>query len=92
MQKILVYMAYGKELPGQMPDEEEAVYRQILTLLNKEATAPKTAKIKILIKIPEIITTKGNKIGPYNEGEVIQPEDPTDIEFIINNRIGEVID
>jgi DNA replication initiation complex subunit (GINS family) len=89
-QKILVYLAYNKPLPSQVPAEEEALYYQILKTINKEVPPPKTAKIKILIKIPEIITTKGNKLGPYQEGEVIQVEDPDDAEFMVNNKIGEV--
>ncbi len=90
-QKILIYIAYGKQIPVQLPSEEEALYYQILKILNKEANIPRTTKIKILINIPEIITTQGNKIGPYQEGEVIQMEDSGDAEFIINNKIGEII-
>ena len=90
-QKILVYMAYGKTMPEQIPAEEEALYNQILRILNKEANMPRTTKIKILINIPEIITTQGNKIGPFKEGEIVHVEDSGDAEFIINNKIGEII-
>jgi hypothetical protein len=92
LQKILVYLAYNKNPPSQIPVEEELLYYQILKIMNKEVKAPKTTKIKILIKIPEIITTKGNKVGPYQEGETVQVEDSADIEFMINNKIGEIID
>lgn len=91
-QKILVYIAYGKTLPNQMPKEEESLYYTILKALNKEVTPSKTARIKILIKIPEIITNKGKRIGPYEQGEILQIEDPDDAEFLINNKIGEIQD
>ncbi|MEM3839084.1 MAG: hypothetical protein QXF01_00690, partial [Candidatus Micrarchaeaceae archaeon] len=63
IQKILVYIAYGKPMPNPLPEEEEDLYRQILSVINKEAATPKTTKIKILINIPEVITTQGNTIG-----------------------------
>ena len=34
-QKILVYLAYNKPLPAQVPAEEEALYYQILKTINK---------------------------------------------------------
>ncbi len=90
-QKILVYVAYGKPIPNPLPYEEEELYTQILRIINKEQPISKPAKIKILINIPEVITTNGNKIGPYKEGEIVQVELPADAEFIINNRIGEIV-
>ena len=91
-QKLLIYIAYNKPLPAPLPYEEEHLYSQIQGIINKEVQTPRSTKVRILIKIPEIITTKGNKVGPFNEGEVMQVEDPVDVEFIINNKIGELAD
>ncbi len=91
-QKLLIYLAYGKTPPEHLPPEEDALYQKLLSTLNSgEAALPKTRKIKILIKIPEVITNKGRKLGPYQEGEIVQPDDPDDAEFIINNKIGELV-
>ena len=91
MQKILVYLAYNKPLPTPLPVEEEDIYYQILKIINKEEQSTKTTKIRITIKIPEIITPNGSRIGPYQEGETVQLSNTTDIEFIINNKIGEIV-
>jgi DNA replication initiation complex subunit (GINS family) len=90
MQKILVYLAYNKPLPTPLPAEEEDIYYQILKIINKEEQQVKTTTIKINIKIPEIITPNGSKIGPYQEGDTIQIANTSDVEFIINNKIGEI--
>jgi hypothetical protein len=92
MQKILVYLAYGKPLPSQMPAEEENIYNEIKRIISKEITAPKTTKIKIKAKIPEIVTSSGQKIGPFEEGEIITAEKAKDITFILNNKLGEVVE
>lgn len=91
LQKLLIYLAYNKPLPSQVPTEEEDLYRQIQLILNK--TSPqqdKNKKIRVLANIPEVITTKGNKIGPFKQGQVIEASNEDDIEFIINNKLGEI--
>lgn len=92
MQKILIYLAYGKSLPSQVPVEEENIYNEIKRILNKEIVLQKTTKIRIITKIPEIITTSGQKIGPFEIGEVISSDKAKDIPFILNNKIGEIIE
>ncbi len=91
-QKLLIYLAYDKTLPTPVPEEENRVYKEVLALLGAGTPTLKTAKIKIAIKIPEVITTTGNTIGPYQEGEIITVNDPSDAEFIINNKIGKKIE
>ncbi len=91
IQKILIYLAYGKTPPQPMPVEEENIYNEIKRILNKEIPLQKTTKIRIIAKIPEIITTSGHKIGPFESGEIITSEKAKDIEFIINNKLGEII-
>lgn len=90
-QKILIYLAYGKPLPSQVPTEEEALYRQIQQILNKSAPKEKIKQLKMLANLPEIITTKGNKIGPFKQNQIVEVSSTDDVEFIINNKLGEII-
>ena len=91
MQKILIYLAYDKPLPQPLPQEEEETKNEIKLILSKTATQPKTKKIKITAHIPEVITSSGNKLGPYEQNEIIELYNNTDIKFIIDNKIGEAI-
>jgi hypothetical protein len=91
-QKILIYLAYGKPLPDPIPEEERRTYERILSFLNGGEKQQKPVHIRIVIKIPEVITTTGSTIGPYQEGETVAITNPSDAEFIINNKIGERIE
>lgn len=88
-QKILIYLAYGRTPTAPMPLEEEELYNQIKKILKSESNNIKATKIKITAHIPEIITTTGNKIGPYEQNEVIELYDKEDVKFIVDNKIGE---
>ena len=90
-QKILVYLAYGKSLPSQIPVEEEDLYNQIKKILNKEHKTNPTTKIRINVQVPEIITQAGVKLGPYKQNEIIELNKEEDINFILSNKIGEII-
>lgn len=90
-QKILIYLAYDKALPQPLPQEEEETYARIEQIINKANPQAKTRKIKITAHIPEIITSTGNKLGPYEQNEIIELYDNSDIKFIIDNKIGETI-
>ncbi|MCL4365573.1 MAG: DNA replication complex GINS family protein [Candidatus Marsarchaeota archaeon] len=91
-QKILIYLAYNKEIPRPLPSEEEDLYTQIRIILNKNQGEPKPQKIKFWKSIPEIITSTGNKIGPYEQAEIVLLYNLSDIKFIIDNKLGEIID
>ena len=90
-QKILIYLAYDKVLPQPLPQEEEETYNNIKQLVSNPNTQQKTKKIRITAHIPEIITSTGNKLGPYEQNEIIELYDNSDIKFIIENKIGETI-
>jgi hypothetical protein len=90
-QKLLVYLAYDRPLPQQMPDEEEVLYNEINKLLTKDIPNSKLSRLKITTNIPEVITAEGRKIGPYTQGEVIEVSNSGDAEFIVKNKIGETI-
>ncbi len=90
-QKVLLYLAYDRKLPTPIPKEEESLYKYIKNILNKTTDAATFRKIKIINTIPEVITPEGKKLGPFIKGETILPESELEIEFILKNKIGEII-
>ncbi|MDE1850113.1 MAG: hypothetical protein KGI00_05300 [Candidatus Micrarchaeota archaeon] len=91
VQKILVYIAYGKQVPAPLPTEEEDLYNQIKRILKKDSAPTNQTTVRISADIPEIITTKGSKIGPFKQNEIVKMGDTEDVKFIIDNKIGEII-
>ncbi len=90
-QKLLLYIAYGKQLPASLPVVEEGLYNEIINVLNQTAQRPKPAKLRILADVPEVLTKTGKKIGPYKKGEVVELFDSSDAEFVAENKIGEAV-
>lgn len=91
MQKILVYLAYGKRLPHPVPAEEERIYIRLKEILDEQNGTQKSTKIKVMVSAPEIITAGGRKIGPFEKNTVLDVESQEDLEFLIKNKIGEII-
>jgi DNA replication initiation complex subunit (GINS family) len=91
IQKVLIYLAYNKQLPQPIPKEEEDIYNKIKEVISGESKVKPSTKIKINIDIPEIITPKGSKIGPFSKGQIIEIEDDSEVEFILQNKIGEMV-
>ncbi len=91
IQKVLIYLAYNKQLPQPIPKEEEDIYNKVKELISGESKVKPSTKIKINIDIPEIITPKGSKIGPFSKGQIVEMEDNSEVEFILQNKIGEII-
>ncbi len=90
-QKLLLYIAYNKPLPAAVPEEEESLYNEIYQILNKSNSQQKMSKLKINSDIPEVLTSQGRKIGPFKQGEIIEVSNSNDAEFIIKNKIGEIV-
>lgn len=90
-QKVLLYIAYNKQLPAAIPTEEESLYNEITNVINQNMQQPKPAKFRILADIPEVLTKQGKRIGPYKQGEVIELFDSSDAEFVAENKIGEAV-
>lgn len=90
-QKLLLYIAYNKQLPASLPVEEESLYNEITNLLNQNAPKPKPTRLRILSDVPEVLTKTGKKIGPYKKDEVVELFDNLDVEFVAENKIGEVV-
>ena len=91
-QKILVYLAYNKEPPRPLPAEDEDLYIQIKNIVNKSGGDSKPSKLKVLSTIPQIVAPSGNKLGPYEQNEIIYVYDRTDAKFMVENKLGETID
>ncbi|MGC8662290.1 MAG: hypothetical protein ACP5RT_00690 [Candidatus Micrarchaeia archaeon] len=91
LQKVLIYLAYNKQLPKPVPKEEEDIYNRIKTIINQDNTNQEPKKIKINEDLPEVIAPSGNKIGPFSKGQVIEMEEYSIIDFILQNKIGEII-
>jgi len=90
-QKLLLYVAYNKPLPPIIPEEEENLYNEIRQILNKNDNQVKISRVKITSDIPEVLTSKGRRIGPYKQGEIIEISDSNDADFIVKNKIGEIV-
>jgi hypothetical protein len=91
MQKILIYIAYNKQLPSYSTIEEEGIYERIKKLLTENSVKPTLTKVKILSDIPEVITPEGNKIGPFKQNQTIELESENDTDFILKNKLGEIV-
>jgi hypothetical protein len=91
MQKILIYIAYNKQLPSYSTAEEEEIYERIKKLLTENSVKPTLTKVKILSDIPEVITPEGNKIGPFKQNQTIELESENDTDFILKNKLGEIV-
>lgn len=90
-QKLLIYLAYDKPLPQPIPDEEEVLYNEIRQILNRSSARSRLSKLKITTTIPEVLTASGEKVGPYKQGDIIEVSDGNDADFIIKNKIGELV-
>jgi DNA replication initiation complex subunit (GINS family) len=90
-QKILLYIAYSKPLPAIVPVEDEKLYNDIRELLASGGSNQKISRLKIKSDIPEVLTTEGRRIGPFRQGEIVEVSDSSDIEFMIKNKIGEIV-
>ncbi|MEM0201963.1 MAG: hypothetical protein QXR73_02200 [Candidatus Micrarchaeaceae archaeon] len=94
-QKILLYIAYGKQLPTQIDNRELAFCDSIMKTVKAEKLNISEDKhnkvlLRILKDIPEIILPSGNKAGPLVKDEVIEVETINeDVKFLISNAICE---
>lgn len=90
-QKLLVYLAYNKNIPQPIPSEEEDLYIQIKKILNNNTPESKAIKVKITKKIPQVLTPTGNSVGPFEQNETIYLSDIGDVKFIVDNKLGEIV-
>ena len=89
-QKILVYAAYGRQLPQPVPTEDEDLYKKARELIGPK-THGKIKKIRIIAEVPELLTPGGRRLGPYSKNQIIETDNTEDLAYMLNNKIGETI-
>ena len=91
-QKILMYAAYGKQLPGPVPQTEADLYESAGKLLRSSTieyngdSAAQSA-LRSMQAIPEVILPSGAKIGPLEKDQIIVVKDREDRRFLVNSKI-----
>ena len=91
-QKILIYAAYGKQLPSPSTQQEADFYEQITKAI-KASTLNATHKesqpiaLRSMQSIPEILLPSGSRIGPLEKEQVVEIKNREDASFLINNKI-----
>ncbi len=97
-QKILVYIAYDKQLPQPISNNEIEFYNKLLQIVKSEKlnldakssiNTPNT--LKSAKDIPEIVLPSGNKLGPLRKNQIIEMENEQDRTYLIENTICERI-
>ncbi|MGC8651905.1 MAG: hypothetical protein ACP5UH_01480 [Candidatus Micrarchaeia archaeon] len=93
-QKILLYIAYGKQLPAQVDSHETEFYDALIKIVKAEKLAIEDKHNKVVLRavkdIPEIILPSGSKIGPLAKGDVVEADSINDdMNFLLNNAICE---
>lgn len=94
-QKILIYVAYKKQIPQPAIQKEQDFYNKLSDFFNKnkvnseeEAQKPNPFTLRSLQTLPEIILPSGKKIGPFEKGQIIEiNNNEEDANFLINNTI-----
>jgi len=94
-QKILIYIAYNKQLPQPISNKETEFYNRILQIVKSEkldfSNQGNIHTLKSMKSIPEIILPSGNKIGPLTKDQVIDMENEQDRKYLVENTICEQI-
>ncbi|MDE1869741.1 MAG: hypothetical protein KGH71_02015 [Candidatus Micrarchaeota archaeon] len=92
IQKLLIYLAYNKLLPSQVPEEEEELYSKVKLLLNSnEPPSQKLRRIRITTEMPQLVMPNGLKSGPYKQNQLLEMSDNYEAEFLLNNKLGEQV-
>lgn len=98
-QKILLYVAYSKQLPQPISNLELEFYNRLTEVARATRLEHQSIKngsgtaLKSLKDIPEIILPSGNKIGPLKKDQVLEMKrgQDSDIEFLTKNMICEML-
>ncbi len=97
-QKIIIYVAYNKQLPSPIPKSEQDFYIKLINVTkeNKVDIFESTAKneivaLRAIIEIPEVFLPSGGKIGPVQKGSVLEIENTNDAKFLIENTLCEQV-
>jgi DNA replication initiation complex subunit (GINS family) len=93
-QKILIYVAYNKQLPQPISNNETEFYNKILQAVKSEkldfvSTKNSSYVLKSMKDIPEIILPSGSKVGPLQKDQVIETANEQDRNYLVDNTICE---
>ncbi len=93
-QKILIYVAYKKQLPQPAIQAEQQFYNTLIETTNNNKLDMQRPKeggkqtLQTLQALPEIILPSGKKIGPLEKDQtVVIDADEEDIKFLVSNTI-----
>ena len=96
-QKIMIYIAFNKQLPKPVADSELEFYNRLLQVARSEvlelsvATKKNTITLKSVKDIPEIILPSGNRLGPLKRDQMVDAISEQDINYLIENAICEQV-
>lgn len=92
-QKILIYIAYGRQLPQPLPQVEVDFYGKVTGAFKSNIFSAhlsgesKDSLLESLYDIPEMLLPSGNKIGPLTKSQSVSVENTDDATFLINNAL-----
>ena len=87
--KVLLYIAYKKQLPQSVPKIDMGLYNQISEVYNKAKLELNSERNNFIVlqHIPKIILPSGTQIGPFEKDDTILINDEEDEKFLLNNNI-----
>jgi DNA replication initiation complex subunit (GINS family) len=95
-QKILIYVAFHKQMPQPAIQEEADLYGKMVelarqsTISGSQSSASKQQpSLKSTQSIPEILLPSGRKVGPFEKGDIVEVSSEEDVNFLISNTICE---
>lgn len=92
-QKILLYVAHGKELPQPASAPETEFYNSVVqamraSKMDLDGKSDAHTTLRSLVDLPEIILPSGNKLGPLKKGQTLDTTvSDDDLNFLVSNSI-----
>ncbi|MGC8537810.1 MAG: hypothetical protein ACP5MZ_02385 [Candidatus Micrarchaeia archaeon] len=87
--KVLLYIAYKKQLPQSIPKLDMGLYNQIFEVYSKAKLEFDLERNNFIVlqHIPKIILPSGAQIGPLEKDDTVLINDEEDKKFLLNNNI-----
>ncbi|MDE1857098.1 MAG: hypothetical protein KGH98_03375 [Candidatus Micrarchaeota archaeon] len=93
-QKILMYVAFGRQLPQNAPQKEAELYDRIATIkkenrlnITKGKSQQDPFTLKSMRDMPEIVLPSGSRLGPLKKEQVVRVASPDDRRFLLESVI-----
>lgn len=96
-QKILIYIAYNRQLPQPISNNELEFYNRVLNTVKSEQVdlvqhgKQNVHVLKSIKDIPEIMLPSGSKIGPLKKDQIVEKLSEQDSNYLLENTICEQI-